>query len=65
MFSKEAFNLSRRLQTMTGENAMLCYQRKKSTLGCPSAYAMKIKPHELMWAIQLSLEREIYWSGTI
>lgn len=65
VFSKDALYLSRRLQALTGENVMLCYQCKKCTLGCPSAYAMKMKPHELMRAIQLGLEREIYWSGTI
>ncbi len=65
VFSKENLNLSRNLQAMTGENVMLCYQCKKCTLGCPSAYAMRMKPHELMRAVQLGLAEEIYWSGTI
>jgi heterodisulfide reductase subunit C len=64
-FSKENLKLSRDLQTLTGENVMLCYQCKKCTLGCPSAYAMRMKPHELMRAAQLGLAEEIYWSGTI
>jgi len=65
VLSKETFHLARHLQSTTGENVMLCYQCKKCTLGCPSAYTMKMKPHELMRAIQLGLEQEIYWSGTI
>jgi heterodisulfide reductase subunit C len=65
VFSKENLKLSKDLQAMTGENVMLCYQCKKCTLGCPSAYAMRMKPHELMRATQLGLAEEIYWSGTI
>ncbi len=63
--SKQNLAFARELQSRTGENVMLCYQCKKCTLGCPSAYTMKMKPHELMRAAQLGLEEEIYWSGTI
>lgn len=65
VFSKENLKLGRDLQALTGENVMLCYQCKKCTLGCPSAYAMRMKPHELMRALQLGLAEEVYWSGTI
>jgi len=65
VFSKENLELSRNLQALTGENVMLCYQCKKCTLGCPSAYAMRMRPHELMRAAQLGLAEEIYWSGAI
>jgi heterodisulfide reductase subunit C len=63
--SKERLRLSQDLQALTGENALLCYQCKKCTLGCPSAYAMRMKPHELMRAIQLGGREELYWSGTL
>jgi heterodisulfide reductase subunit C len=63
--SKENLKLARDLQSLTGENVMLCTQCKKCTLGCPSAYTMRMKPHELMRAIQLGLDEEVYWSGTI
>jgi heterodisulfide reductase subunit C len=63
--SKECLRLSQDLQALTGENALLCYQCKKCTLGCPSAYAMRMKPHELMRAIQLGAREEVYWSGTL
>ncbi len=65
VLSRENLKLARDLQSLTGENVMLCYQCKKCTLGCPSAYAMRMRPHELMRAIQLGRTEEIYWSGTI
>jgi len=65
VLSKESLKLNHDLQALTGENVMLCYQCKKCTLGCPSAYAMRMKPHEMMRAIQLGLTEEIYWSGII
>jgi heterodisulfide reductase subunit C2 len=64
-FSKENLKFAQDLRALTGENALLCHQCKKCTLGCPSAYAMRMKPHELMRALQLGLSEEIYWSGTI
>jgi heterodisulfide reductase subunit C2 len=64
-FSKENLKFARDLEVLTGENALLCDQCKKCTLGCPSAYTMRMKPHELMRAVQLGLSEEIYWSGTI
>lgn len=63
--SKDTLKFARHIKSITGENVMLCYQCRKCTLGCPSAYTMKMKPHELIRAIQLGLEEEIYWSGTI
>jgi heterodisulfide reductase subunit C len=65
VFSKKNLKLAQDLQSKTGENVMLCYQCRKCTLGCPSAYAMKMKPHELMRALQLGLTEEVYWSGTV
>ena len=35
------------------EDVYLCYQCKKCTLGCPTAYAMRHKPHQLIRAMQL------------
>jgi heterodisulfide reductase subunit C2 len=65
MISGETLAFAKKLQSLTGENVMLCYQCRKCTLGCPSAYTMKMKPHELMRAAQLGLEEAIFWSGTI
>ena len=63
--AEDRSRLAGRLQRITGENVMLCYQCRKCTLGCPSAYAMKLKPHELMRALQLGLENQVLWSGTM
>ena len=63
--SKESLKLAQDLHASTGENVMLCYQCKKCTLGCPSAYLMSMRPHELMRAIQLGLKENVFWSGTI
>ena len=65
VLSRETLKFAKDLQSLTGENVMLCYQCKKCTLGCPAAYTMRMKPHELMRAIQLGKKEEIYWSGTI
>jgi len=64
-FSKENLKFAQDLEALTGEKASLCDQCKECTLCCPAAYAMRMKPHELMRAIQLGLSEEIYWSGTI
>ena len=64
-FSKENLKFARDLEALTGEKALLCDQCKKCTMSCPSAYAMRMKPHELMRAVQLGLSEEIYWSGTL
>lgn len=58
-------DLSQELQGMTGENVMLCDLCQKCTLVCPTAYAMGMKPHELMGSIQGGELEEIYWSGAI
>ena len=63
--SEKSSKVAKRLQRITGENVMLCYQCRKCTLGCPSAYAMRLKPHELMRALQLGLEDQVLWSGTM
>ncbi len=62
---REPSQLSRDLQALTGVDVMTCDQCEECTLGCPSAYAMRMRPHELMRAIQLGLTEEIHWSGAI
>ncbi len=62
---KEPSQLSRDLQALTGVDVMACDLCEECTLGCPSAYAMRLRPHELMRAIQLGLSEEIHWSGSI
>jgi len=65
VLSRDSLKFTQDLQALTGENVMLCYQCKKCTLGCPSAYRMNLRPHELMRAIQLGMNENVFWSGTI
>jgi heterodisulfide reductase subunit C len=63
--TKESRRFCRGVQDLTGENVDLCYQCRKCSLGCPTAYEMSLKPHEMMRAIQLGLEEEVFESGII
>ncbi|NIQ39803.1 MAG: heterodisulfide reductase subunit C [Proteobacteria bacterium] len=57
--------LSREIYSLTGENVNVCYQCRRCSVGCPAAYEMTLKPHEMMRALQLGLEQEVFQSGTI
>ncbi len=63
--TKESQNLSRVIRSLTGENVNSCYQCRKCSVGCPAAYEMSLKPHEMMRALQLGQESEVFQSGTI
>jgi len=56
---------SREIESLTGEKVNLCYQCRKCSVGCPVAYEMSLKPHEMMRALQLGLEKEVFDSGMI
>ena len=53
------------VQSRSGEKPSRCYQCRKCTNGCPLAFAMDLKPNQVMRAIQLGLEDEILGSSTI
>lgn len=42
-----------------------CYQCRKCTNGCPLAFAMELKPHQVVRAVQLGLAEEVLGSNTI
>jgi len=42
-----------------------CYQCRKCTNGCPVAFAMDVKPNQIMRMIQLGLEEEVLRSAAI
>lgn len=63
--TEDTQKLSREIQSITGENVNLCYQCRKCSIGCPAAYEMTLKPHEMMRALQLGLEEEVFQSGTV
>jgi len=48
-----------------GEGVSRCYQCRKCTNGCPLAFAMDLKPNQVMRAVQLGLEEEVLGSKTI
>jgi heterodisulfide reductase subunit C len=62
---KETSQLSRDLQTLTGVDVTTCDLCEECTRSCPAAHAMRMKPHELVRAIQLGHSEEIHWSGAI
>lgn len=63
--TRESRKLSREIQALTGENVNECYQCRKCSVGCPAAYEMSLKPHEMMRALQLGMENEVFQSGII
>jgi heterodisulfide reductase subunit C len=48
-----------------GENANLCYQCKKCSVGCPLLYEMDYVPHQIVHAIRLGLQDLVLKSQTI
>jgi heterodisulfide reductase subunit C len=63
--TREGQTLAKEITSLTGENVNLCYQCRRCTLGCPTAYEMSLKPHEMMRALQFGLEEEVFHSGMI
>ena len=65
----EATVISRKLaeaiQARSGENALLCYQCKKCSAGCPVAEYMDLAPNQVMRAIQLGRDDRVLNSQTI
>jgi heterodisulfide reductase subunit C len=53
------------VETRSGEPVSRCYQCRKCTNGCPLAFAMDVKPNQVMRMIQLGLEDELLRSKTI
>jgi len=53
------------VETKSGESVSRCYQCRKCTNGCPAAFAMDLKPNQVMRAVQLGLEDEVLRSKTI
>jgi len=54
-----------RVELLSGEDLLLCYQCGKCTSGCPIAEDMDILPSQVIRFCQLGLEEEILNSKTI
>ena len=53
------------VEAKSGEKVSRCYQCRKCTNGCPLAFAMDLKPNQVMRMVQLGLEDELLRSKTI
>lgn len=53
------------IQSFMGENANLCYQCKKCSVGCPLLPEMDYAPHQIIHAIRLGLQDLVLKSQTI
>lgn len=56
--------LARRLDGEFGVNVFACYQCKRCSAGCPTAFAMDRPPHELIRALQLGHDELVLASRT-
>lgn len=59
----EAFR--KRVEAISGEKAMQCYQCGECTAGCPMAFAMDITPNQVMRFVQLGAKEPVVKSSTI
>ncbi|HUT18823.1 MAG TPA: (Fe-S)-binding protein [Anaerolineae bacterium] len=48
-------DLAQAIRDACGENAYLCYQCQKCSVGCPTAHAMTYRPAQIMRAVQFGL----------
>ena len=53
------------VEARSGEHVSRCFQCGKCSNGCPLAFAMDLKPNQVMRMIQLGLEDEVLRSKTI
>ncbi len=55
----------RKVEEISGQNLMECYQCGKCSAGCPVVEAMDILPNQIIRLAQLGLEEELLNSKTI
>jgi len=53
------------VEARSGESVSRCYQCRKCTNGCPIAFAMDVRPNQIMRMIQLGLEEEVLRSSAV
>ncbi len=53
------------VEDRSGEKVSRCYQCRKCTNGCPLAFAMDLKPNQVMRMVQLGLSEEVLRSKTV
>ncbi len=57
--------LLRRVEEISGQNVLACYQCGKCSAGCPAAEAMDLLPNQVIRLVQLGLVEEAMGSQTI
>ena len=55
----------RKVEELSGQNILSCYQCGKCSAGCPSSFAMDLLPSQIIRMVQLGLQDEIMDSKTI
>ncbi|MDY6843152.1 MAG: 4Fe-4S dicluster domain-containing protein, partial [Thermodesulfobacteriota bacterium] len=58
-------DLVKKVEEISGQNFLLCYQCGKCSAGCPMSFAMDILPSQILRFAQLGLLEDIAQSKTI
>jgi len=58
-------DLVRRIEEMSGQDLLACYQCGKCSAGCPAAFAMDLLPSQVIRLIQLGQVERVLESATI
>jgi len=58
-------DLLRRIEEISGQNVLACYQCGECSAGCPAAAAMDLLPSQVIRLVQLGLVEEAMASQTI
>ncbi|MDO8585943.1 MAG: 4Fe-4S dicluster domain-containing protein [Armatimonadota bacterium] len=54
-----------RVESLSGEKVMQCYQCGECTAGCPMAFAMDLMPNQVLRMVQLGVSKPVLESSTI
>jgi len=55
----------KKVEELSGQNMLSCYQCGKCSAGCPSSFAMDLLPSQVIRMVQLGLQDEIMNSKTV
>lgn len=58
-------DFARKVEELSGQNLLACYQCGKCSAGCPSVSAMDILPNQIIRLAQLGLEEQVLRSRSI
>lgn len=54
-----------KIEEISGQDLMSCYQCGKCSAGCPMAFAMDILPNQIIRLVQLGMEEDVARSKTL